>query len=265
MIHRSLRLPKNVQEKIFTSFVDDKTAVQTTIDIGRDFYDRKPSEWKRGLRDTYIPSWHASFHITVLRHFKHFRETIVAYQQSQYPKLGGEIEIDLAMIGGHKKRPIDELRDLKKLLGIKVGKPVRRRKSRAKTHFQRPVLGILQRGGTLVLLPIESRARAFLELMIRQIVQKGSVVYTDGEKGLNELKMLGYMHRVVIHEKGHVNPKGWHINGIESVFRETKAALRKNFKGVPRSTLDLHIKEREFRYNHRNDLEKALKSLLKGI
>jgi transposase-like protein len=257
MITRAPRLPENVRAMIFSGFVDDKSAVATTIDVGRAFYEKKPAEWKyKG------GCWHASFHITVLRYYRHFREKILESQHAQYPKLGGELEINLTYFGGHRRRKKEEEWEVKKLLGIKVGKQVAQRTSRAKKFFERPVLGILQRGGPVILLPVESRARPFLELMIRQIVEKGSIVYTDKEKGLGEIKMLGFKHRDVNHSKHYVDKNGWHINGIESVFREARAVMRKNFKGVPKSTLDLHIKEREFRYNHRHDLETALTALL---
>ncbi len=261
MLTRASRLPEHVQEYIFTSFCDDNSAVKTTIDVGRLFYNRKPDEWKSDPHGKYIASWHESFHKTVMRHYRHYRDVIVAHQLAQYPKLGGEIEINLTYFGGRRAKKEDE-RAIKKLLGIKVGRPVAYRKQRTKKPFERPVLGILQRGGTLVLLPVESRARAFLELMIRQIVEKGSIIYTDKEKGLAELKMLGYIHRSVNHSKQYVSNKGWHINGIESAFHKAKEGMHKNSRGIPKSTMDLHLKEREFRYNHKKDVESALRALL---
>lgn len=264
MLTRASRLSPHVQEYILTSFCDDNTAVKTTIDIGRLFYKRKPDEWKSDPTGKYIASWHESFHKTVMRHYRHYRDTIAAHQLAQYPKLSGEVEINLTYFGGRRAKKDDE-RAIKKLLGIKIGRPIAYRKLRGKKPkktFERPVLGLLQRGGTLVLLPVESRARAFLELMIRQIVVKGSVIYTDKEKGLAAIKTLGYIHRAVNHSKHHVDKNGWHINGIESAFHKVKEGLHKNSRGIPKSTIDLHLKEREFRYNNRRSVEDALRALL---
>ncbi|OGV52176.1 MAG: hypothetical protein A2X49_05880 [Lentisphaerae bacterium GWF2_52_8] len=43
-----------------------------------------------------------------------------------------------------------------------------------------------------------------------------------------------------------------HINGIESFWGVAKTRLSK-FKGIHKSTFYLHLKECEFRFNHRND------------
>ena len=43
-----------------------------------------------------------------------------------------------------------------------------------------------------------------------------------------------------------------HINGIESFWSYAKRRLTQ-FNGVPKHTFILHLKETEFRFNHRND------------
>jgi len=54
-----------------------------------------------------------------------------------------------------------------------------------------------------------------------------------------------------------------HINGIESFWAFAKHRLIK-FKGVPRYTFYLHLKETEFRFNHRRDnVYKAMLKLLR--
>jgi transposase-like protein len=54
-----------------------------------------------------------------------------------------------------------------------------------------------------------------------------------------------------------------HINGIESFWGFAKHRLTK-FHGVSKCAFPLHLKETEFRFNHRNnDLYKVLLSLLR--
>jgi transposase-like protein len=54
-----------------------------------------------------------------------------------------------------------------------------------------------------------------------------------------------------------------HINGIECFWGFAKHRLTK-FLGVSKSTFLLHLKETEFRFNHRkDDLYKVLLSLLR--
>ncbi len=243
---------------IFDCFVDDKNAVTTTVDVGRRFF--KQGQWRKGQKSR----WHQSFHITVCRHFRHYRETILQSQQAQYPKFSGEVEVNLAYFGAHRRRRSAELLEFKKSHGIAVGKQVAKKIGKPKRFYERPVLGILQRGGPVLLLPVESRARPFLELLLRQVIVRGSVVYTDFEKGLGEISLLGYVHRAVNHSRHYVDENGWHINGIEAVFRMMKDRMGTRFKGIPKNTLDLHIKEREFRFSHRNDFAGAMRALLRS-
>ena len=44
----------------------------------------------------------------------------------------------------------------------------------------------------------------------------------------------------------------FHIDGIESFWSYAKRKLAK-FNGVPRQTFHLHLKECEFRFNHREE------------
>jgi transposase len=43
-----------------------------------------------------------------------------------------------------------------------------------------------------------------------------------------------------------------HVNGIESFWSDAKRRLVK-FNGVARHTFHLHLKETEYRFNHRHD------------
>jgi transposase len=54
-----------------------------------------------------------------------------------------------------------------------------------------------------------------------------------------------------------------HINGIEGFWGLAKVRLAK-FKGLPKQTFHLHLKETEWRYNHRSaDKPKLLLSYLR--
>lgn len=43
-----------------------------------------------------------------------------------------------------------------------------------------------------------------------------------------------------------------HVNGIESFWNHVKRRLQK-FNGVPKHAFELHLKESEFRFNHRHN------------
>jgi transposase len=238
---RAPRLSKKVQKHIFDSFVSDLTAKQT--------HELSRKMWKKG----------GCSRIAVNRYFRHYREKIRESAQQQYPKLSGEVEIDIGFFGGSgSKWTVSEV---KTLLDMPVREILKRKKKIKQKARKRPVLGLLQRGGTLVLIPLEGRGAILLRLLIMQVIVRGSVIYSDKEKGLSHIKLDGYIHRVV--DKKAKKRDGYHTNNIESFWGRVRGAMNRKYKGVPRSTLDLHIKEREFRYNHRRDLEDALRSLLK--
>ena len=62
---------------------------------------------------------------------------------------------------------------------------------------------------------------------------------------------LGYKkHYRVNHSKNEFANKSRHINGIENFWGIAKERLMK-FKGLPKRTFFLHLKECEFRFNNR--------------
>ena len=69
--------------------------------------------------------------------------------------------------------------------------------------------------------------------------------------GYNGLVDLGYGHFRVDHSRDEFTRGAVHVNGIEGFWGMAKARLTK-FKGLPRHTFHLHLKETEWRYNHRH-------------
>jgi len=82
-------------------------------------------------------------------------------------------------------------------------------------------------------------------------------VYTDGWASYDGLVLDGYKHHRINHSKEFAKNKTNHINGIENFWGWTKLRLSK-FKGVNRKNFHLHLKESEFRFNHRELNSKEL-------
>ena len=93
-----------------------------------------------------------------------------------------------------------------------------------------------------------------LRPIIRNKVNKASTIYTDKWSAYDGLVLEGYKHKRIHHSKLFVDKKETsnHINGIENFWGWSKNRLRK-FNGLSRSHFYLHIKECEFRFNHRKD------------
>ncbi len=69
----------------------------------------------------------------------------------------------------------------------------------------------------------------------------------DGWRGYNGLVDLGYGHFRVDHSKDEFARARVHIEGVWGMAKVRLSKL----KGLPKHTLHLHLKETEWRYNHR--------------
>ncbi|MFA5688000.1 MAG: IS1595 family transposase [Kiritimatiellales bacterium] len=89
--------------------------------------------------------------------------------------------------------------------------------------------------------------------IIQQKVDTESIVYTDGFKSYDGLVNFGYRKHYRIHHGENEFAAGRnHINGIENFWSIAKVRLSK-FRGIHKSTFYLHLKECEFRFNHRHE------------
>lgn len=204
------------------------------------------------------------------RWYRHFRECI--YEASRRaPRFFGEVEMDQAEFGGRgAKKMQKELARLKKILTYaEYQKKARIVRGEHKVQ----VFGILQRGANVYVQIIKRADKRTLIPIVRMIVEDTAVVYTDEWRGFTDLKLDGYKHFSVNHSEEYVNQQGHHANGIESFWAYAKGRLRK-FNGIARTTLPLHLKESEWRWNvgsaerglsfkaRSEKIEKALATLL---
>ena len=96
-------------------------------------------------------------------------------------------------------------------------------------------------------------SRATLQGIIRGRVDLESVIHSDGWRGYDGLVDLGYQkHFRVQHSHNEFSNKHSHINGIESFWSYAKTRLVR-FRGLQKQTFYLHLKECEFRFNHRQE------------
>ena len=106
--------------------------------------------------------------------------------------------------------------------------------------------------------------------LINQRISRSAIVYTDGFKTYDGLVNMGYKkHYRVHHGKNEFAKKEKkkirnHINGIENFWGLAKVRLSK-FRGMNKDTFYLHLKECEFRFNHRKEnLYKLILKLVKN-
>jgi len=179
---------------------------------------------------------------TVNLWYRHFREQIRNHLESlPTQKLSGEIELDESYFGGpRKKRHAAD-----------------RRKRGRGAENKVPVFGVLKRDGQVYTKVIKNASKQELMPIVRQLVRKKSTIYTDKWKAYDGLVFDGYKHKRINHSKTYSNRNGSHVNGIENFWSFAKRRLAK-FNGVDRKNFLLHLKECEFRYNHKGAILETL-------
>lgn len=142
----------------------------------------------------------------------------------------GEVEIDESYFGARRVR----------------GK--RGRGAGGKT----PVIGLLKRGGKVFTEIVENCSKQALMPIIHGQVLSEATVYTDGWKSYDGLVLGGYKHHRIHHHQNQFARGKNHVNGIESFWSFTKLRLAK-LRGIRAQYFFLHLKESEWRWNHRHD------------
>ena len=124
--------------------------------------------------------------------------------------------------------------------------------------------GLFKRGGQGYTEIVPDCSKKTLQAIIRGKIDATAMGNTGGWRGYDGLVDVGFdRHFRVRHGRDEFVQGASHINGIESFWSFAKARLHP-FKGVPKHTFLLHLKESEFRVNHRyEDLYKLLLNLLR--
>ncbi len=125
------------------------------------------------------------------------------------------------------------------------------------------VFGIFKRNGSVYTEVVPDCRKRTLQRVIRGHVAADTVLHSDGWRGYDGLVDVGYSkHFRVLHSNNEFANEHSHINGIESFWSSAKRRLQK-FNGIPAGTFYLHLKECEYRFNHRQkNLYRELLKLL---
>jgi len=126
------------------------------------------------------------------------------------------------------------------------------------------VFGLLKRGNHVYTEIVPNASKATLQAIIRGKADINSVIHIDGWRGYDGLVDIGFdKHFRVNHSNNEFARGTHHVNGIESFWSVAKRRLAQ-FNGIAKQTFNLHLKECEFRFNHRHqNLYLALLKLLR--
>lgn len=164
------------------------------------------------------------------RLYGRLRLRILELAEEEARPFAGEVEVDESYFGARR---------------------VRGRRGRGAAG-KTPVIGLLKRGGKVFTAVVENCSRQELMPVLRGQVLSESTVYTDGWKAYDGLVLGGYKHHRIHHHQNQFARGKNHVNGIESFWSFTKLRLAK-LRGIRPEFFLLHLKESEWRFNHRRD------------
>lgn len=176
---------------------------------------------------------------TAWRMCKQIREML----DDDHSPFGGEVEVDESYFGGRMR-------------GGKRG-----RGSENKT----PVVGMVQRKGSVKAVAVENIQRKTLLPIVGNVVEKGTTVFTDELSAYAPLPKMGYQHHRVFHSAKVYVMGRVHTNTIEGFWSLVKNGIAGVYHQVSAKYLQTYLNEYAFRYNHRNDTTPMFFSFLSRV
>src|SRR5438270_136287 len=152
-------------------------------------------------------------------------------------KMGGQVEADETYIGGLARNMHRDKRD-KKINGTGGAGKV-------------AVMGLLERDGKVRAKVIADATQATLHSEVRENVEAGAELFTDGWKGYSGLH-ADYIHQVIDHAEKYVDGQ-IHTNGIENFWSLLKRGIKGTYVSVEPFHLFRYLDEQTFRFNNRKD------------
>lgn len=181
-------------------------------------------------------------------------------------KLRGEVEGDeVYVIAGHKGHPE---------IVRKLGRPGRRRRLKGQrgrgtlAQEKPPVFGLLQRNGDVAIQMVPNVQQTTIRPILTDIVQPGTLIFTDEYDIYDRLLEWGYAHKTVNHSQGEYardeDGDGFHevhVNTLEGFWSLLRSWLRPH-RGISQEKLPLYLGFFEFAHNIRRRGKALLSSLL---
>ena len=164
-----------------------------------------------------------------------FRRLMVMPERT---KLSGTVEIDETLVGGKKS-----------------GKRGRGAEGKILVIIAIELIG--KKMGRVRMATIESADRLHINRFIKDNVELGSTVITDGWKGYTDVKKMKYRHEIqnkrIILDKEEITPN---VHKIASLLKRWLLGTHQNY--TSQDYLNFYLDEFAFRYNRRNSKSRGL-------
>jgi transposase len=134
-----------------------------------------------------------------------------------------------------------------------------------------PILGLIQRGGQVVLHMLPNVQQVTIKPIINEKVALGTLIHTDEYDIYTRLPAWGYDHKTVCHASGEYardeDGDGFcevHINTIEGFWSLLRSWLRPH-RGISQDKLPLYLSFFQFVHNARQRGKALLGALVEAI
>jgi transposase len=134
-----------------------------------------------------------------------------------------------------------------------------------------PILGLIQRGGQVVLHMLANVRQVTIKPIISETVAMGTLIHTDEYDIYARLPAWGYGHKTVCHARGEYarddNGDGFcevHVNTIEGFWSLLRSWLRPH-RGISQDKLPLYLSFFQFVHNARQRGKALLGALVEAI
>ena len=144
------------------------------------------------------------------------------------------VEVDETFIGGKAKNRHARVRAKVKRRGF-VGKQA--------------IFGMRQRDGATIAAPVPGTDTGTLVPAIQQVVQPGTIVFSDDHGAYRHLQQLGYRHKALNHSAGEYVHGPAHTNSIESVWAVLKRGYHGTYHQWSTKHMRRYVDEFTFRLN----------------
>ena len=134
-----------------------------------------------------------------------------------------------------------------------------------------PILGLIQRGGQVVLRMLPNVQQTTIKPVIAASVVPGTLIHTDEYNVYARLSAWGYPHKTVCHARGEYardeDGDGFceiHVNTIEGFWSLLRSWLRPH-RGISQDKLPLYLGFFQFVHNVRRRGKALLGALVSGL
>lgn len=132
-------------------------------------------------------------------------------------------------------------------------------------HRKSPIIGMIERGGRIVVLQIPNRKSETILPIIERHIVPGSTIYTDGFRNYRRLTEMGYNHDNVVHSDKEFVRGNIHSNSIEGFWSHMKRSIRNAHGSISQEHAQSYLNEAVFKYNNRHlDQMERFNLMLRG-